>query len=86
MSILIRYIWCTKVCLTGWSAYKACSGEGTNPLICFLSSSYFVVLFLATIASWKTFQTPQNLDSLEGQYLRRLEEGVAFDTSNQKAD
>jgi len=86
MSILIRYIWCTKVCLTGWSAYKACTGDGANTFICFLSSSYFVVLVLATLASWKTFQTPQKLDSLEGQYLRRLEEGVAFETPNEKAD
>jgi hypothetical protein len=86
MSLLIRYVWCTKVCLTGWSAYKACSGDSANSFICFLSSSYFVVLVLATVASWKTFRTPQKLDSLEGQYLRRLEEGIAFDTQNQKPE
>jgi hypothetical protein len=86
MSFLLRYIWCSKVCLTGWSAYKACSGETANTFICFLSGSYFVVLCLATLASWKTFRTPQKLDSLEGQYLRRLEEGMALELSNKKPE
>ncbi len=86
MSLLIRYVWCTKVCLTGWSAYKACAGDSANSFICFLSSSYFIVLVLATLTSWKSFRTPQKLDSLEGQYLRRLEEGMAFDTQNQKPE
>ena len=86
MSLLIRYVWCTKVCLTGWSAYKACAGESANSFICFLSSSYFVVLLLATLASWKSFRTPQKLDSLEGQYLQRLEEGLTLDDTDEKPD
>jgi hypothetical protein len=84
MSLLIRYIWFTKVCLTGWSAWKACYGNDANSFICFLSSSYFFVLLLATLMSWKHLKIPQQIDNLEGQYLRRLEEGMAFEQSNQK--
>jgi hypothetical protein len=84
MSILIRYIWCTKVFLTGWSAYKACSGDTT--FICVLSGSYFLVLLCATAISWTTFQLPRRVDSLEGEYLRKLEEGIAFELSNKKSE
>lgn len=86
MSLLIRYIWFTKICLTGWSAWKACYGENANSFICFLSSSYFLVLLFATLVSWKSFQMPRQIDNLETQYLRRLEEGMAFEEPNQKPE
>jgi hypothetical protein len=86
MSLLLRYVWFTKVCLTGWSAWKACYGDGANGFICFLSGSYFVVLFLATFVSWKSFTMPRRIDNLEGEYLQRLEEGMAFEEPNQKPE
>ncbi len=86
MSFLLRYIWFTKVCLTGWSAWKACYGDNANSFICFLSSSYFFVLVFATFVSWKQFKIPREIDNLEGQYLRRLEEGMAFEQPNQKPE
>lgn len=86
MSLLIRYVWFTKVCLTGWSAWKACYGENANSFICFLSSSYFVVLVFATFVSWKSFQLPRQIDNVEAQYLRRLEEGMAFEEPNRKPE
>ena len=86
MSFLLRYIWFTKVCLTGWSAWRACYGDNANSFICFLSSSYFLVLFFATLVSWKTFQKPRQIDALEGEYLQRLEEGMAFTESNEKPE
>lgn len=84
MSLLFRYVWFTKLCLTGWSAYKACVGD--NPIICFMSASYFIVLVFATACSWRTFGQPRRLDAMEGEYLRRLEEGVAFELPNQKPE
>ncbi len=86
MSLLLRYVWFTKVCLTGWSAWRACYGDNANSFICFLSGSYFFVLFLATLVSWKSFKTPKQIDNLESQYLQRLEEGMAFDEPNQKPE
>ena len=86
MSFLLRYIWFTKVCLTGWSAWRACYGDNANSFICFLSSSYFLVLFFATLMSWKTFSKPKQIDALEGEYLRRLEEGMAFTEPNEKPE
>lgn len=74
MSYLLKYVWTVKVCLTGWSAYKACMGE--NTIICVMSSSYFLILCFATLCSWKTFQRPREIDNLEAEYLRRLEEGI----------
>ena len=77
MSLLFKYVWFTKVCLTGWSAYKACSGESSNQIICGMSASYFLILLLATVCTtWKRAPRPQHLDALEGEYLRRLEEGI----------
>jgi len=84
MSFLFRYVWFTKVCLTGWSAYKACVGD--NMVICFMSVSYFCVLCFATMWSWKTFMKPKQLDAMEGEYLRRLEEGMVSAMPNQKPE
>ena len=85
MSLLLRYIWLSKVCLTGWSAYKACVGENPNIFICFLSGSYFFVLVFATIVGWKTFHVVRRIDGMEGEYLRRLEEGI-LNESNTKPE
>jgi hypothetical protein len=79
MSYLLKYVWTVKVCLTGWSAYKACIGE--NSFICFMSSSYFCILCIATICSWRSFTKAKQIDSLEGEYLRRLEEGILDQTN-----
>lgn len=73
MTLLTRYVWIVKICLTGWSAYKACVGE--NSFICFLSGSYFCILVVATVWSWKTFVLPRQIDQIEAGYLRDLEEG-----------
>ncbi len=86
MSFLLRYVWFTKVCLTGWSSWKACYGDNANSFICFLSSSYFVILVFATVIGWKSFRKPQQLDSLEGDYLQRLEEGLSLETSTVKIE
>jgi hypothetical protein len=51
-----------------------------------MSVSYFGILCVATIVSWKTFSKPKQIDNLEGEYLRRLEEGVGFGDSNQKPE
>lgn len=76
MSLLLRYVWFSKLCLTGWSTWKPCYGENANSFICFLSSSYFLVLVVATLFSWKSFQKPKQIDALEGEYLQKLEEGL----------
>jgi hypothetical protein len=86
MSILLRYIWVSKVCLTGWSAYKACTGENANMIICFLSGSYFFVLVFATLVGWKSFHTIRKIDGMEGDYLRCLEEGLTFHDTNRKQE
>ncbi len=86
MSFLLRYVWFTKVCLTGWSTWKACYGDNANSFICFLSSSYFVILVLATLISWKSFRKPQELERLEGDYLQRLEEGLSSQSTNVKIE
>ena len=86
MGFLLRYVWFAKVSLTGWSAWRACYGDNANTFICFLSSSYFIVLFLATVMSWRTFHKPKQIDALEGEYLRRLEEGIAFSEPNEKPE
>ena len=78
MSALLRYVWFSKMCLTGWSTWKACYGDNSNSFICFLSSSYFFVLVFATLVSWKSFRLPRKVDGLEEEYLKRLEEGFAF--------
>lgn len=78
MSFLFKYVWTVKVCLTGWSAYKACVTDSGNLLICGMSVSYFLVLLLATLCvPWKKMPKPQQFDGLEGEYLRRLEEGFS---------
>lgn len=77
MGLVFKYIWGTKVFLLGFSAYKSCTKE--NEIICFLSASYFCILVLATLCSWKILPKPQDIDSLEEQYLQRLEEGIAFE-------
>jgi hypothetical protein len=86
MSILIRYVWFAKVCLTGYSALKAWYTEDSNLFICFVSGSYFFVLLVATILGWKTFITPRKIDGLEGEYLRRLEEGLGLENQNHKPE
>ena len=86
MSFLLRYVWFAKTTLAGWSAWRVCYGDNANSFICFLSSSYFMVLVFATLVSWRTFTKPRQIDSLEGEYLRRLEEGMAFSEPNQKPE
>jgi len=77
MSYLFRYVWAAKVCLTGWSTYRACVGESSNLFICGISSSYFLILLFATLCTCRWAPKPQELDNLEGEYLRRLEEGFS---------
>jgi len=76
MGLVLRLVWGAKVCLTGWSAYRACSSDVGVPVVCGLSVFYFGVLALATVCSWKRIPKPQDLDALEADYLRRLEEGL----------
>lgn len=75
MGLVLRLVWGAKVCLTGWSAYRACSSDVGVPVICGLSVFYAGVLVLATVCSWKRIPKPRDLDVLEGEYLRQLEEG-----------
>jgi len=84
MGVLLQYIWGVKVILTGWSAYKACTGEYANPFICGLSTSYFVVLAIASCWTFKRMPTPREIDGMENQYLRDLEEGVFSGRMNVK--
>ena len=84
MSFLFKFVWGSKVCLLGWGAYKACVIENSNPFICFLSVSYFGVLVIASLFSWKGLPTPRQIDGMEGEYLRRLEEGMV--TPNEKPE
>jgi hypothetical protein len=84
MTVLFWYVWISKVALSGWSAYRVCYGSDTNPYICFFSSSYCAILVVATLFSCKGIPKPKQLDSLEGEYLRRLEEGMI--NSNDKQD
>ena len=81
MSYLFRYVWAAKICLTGWSTYRACVGESSNFFICGISSSYFLILLFATLCSFQGAPKPRQLDNLETEYLRRLEEGLADQTN-----
>lgn len=77
MGLIFNFIWTTKLCLLGWSSYKACTQD--NEIICILSVSYFCVLALATVCSWKALPTPKKIDALEDKYIQQLEEGVGFE-------
>ncbi len=81
MSYLFRYVWATKVCLTAWSTYKACTGESSHFFICGLSSSYLLILLFATLCTFRGAPKPRELENLETEYLRRLEEGFARETN-----
>lgn len=84
MGFLLRYIWGVKVILTGWSAYRACTTEFANPFICGLSTSYFIVLALASCWAFKRIPTAREIDGLENRYLRDLEEGMFLPQTNIK--
>lgn len=86
MGLLFKFVWGSKVCLTGWSAYKACVGDNSNTFICVISVTYFFVLFLASLVSWKSIPKPREIDALEGEYLRRLEEGILSEIPNEKQE
>ncbi len=83
MGIVLRYIWGTKICLVGWNAYKACYGDNGNAFVCFLATSYFILLFLATCSSCKRLPKPEDIDRMEGEYLQRLEEGWGLETKQE---
>ena len=85
MSYLFRYVWAAKVCLTGWNTYKACMGDSSNVFICGISSSYFLILLLATLCSCRCAPKPKQLDSLEEEYLRRMEEGIIHQINSKQA-
>jgi len=76
MGILFQYIWTAKVCLLGWSTVKACSND--NGFICGISLSYFCILLLATVWNVKGLPKPREIDAMEGEYLRLLEEGTGL--------
>ena len=76
MGVLLHYVWSVKVLLTGWSAYRTCMAEDMNPFICGASSSYFLILLIASCFTFKRFPTPREIDGMENRYLRDLEEGV----------
>jgi hypothetical protein len=76
MGLAFQYVWGTKVCLMGWSAYKTCSNE--NGIICFISASYFLVLLLATFCTTQRLKRLREIDGMEADYLRRLEEGLGI--------
>ena len=84
MGLLLRFIWGTKVCLMGWNAYKACSSEQGYWIICGLSSSYFLALVLATFCAGMGFPSQKQVDGLEDEYLRRLEEGVSLEENRKQ--
>lgn len=73
MGLAFQYVWGTKVCLLGWSAYKTCSNE--NGIICVISASYFFVLLIATFCTNQQLKKAREIDGMEAEYLRRLEEG-----------
>lgn len=79
MGSLFKFVWGAKVCLLGWNAYKACASEGSFPVICVLSVSYFSILVLATFCTCKGLPTPKQIDGMEADYLRRLEEGMGME-------
>lgn len=81
MSLLFKYVWAVKVTLTGWNAYRACVGDTSNVFICGISTSYFLILLLATLCSYHRFGKSKEIDTLEGDYLRRLEEGIGHATN-----
>lgn len=65
-----------KLCLTGWGAYKACVGDSSNGIICGISCLYFLILCLASCSRCKYLPKRQEIDTLEGMYLKELEEGL----------
>ncbi len=79
MGLVLRYIWGTKVCLLGWNAYKACYGDNGNAFICFLATTYFLILVFATCSTCRGVPNPQQIDALEAEYLQKLEEGLAIE-------
>lgn len=84
MSPLFWIVWVSKITLTGWNTYRMCNGENAVLPICVISGTYFGILILATLFSWKGIPKPQELDALEGDYLRKLEEGIGFENKKEK--
>jgi hypothetical protein len=83
MGLVLNFIWGTKVCLMGWNAYKACTTDNAQWVICVLSSSYFLTLVFATACASCGFPSRTKVEGLEDEYLRRLEEGMGLE-ENQK--
>jgi len=84
MGLLLRFIWGTKLFLMGFNAYKACSSEQGQWILCSLSTSYFLALILATFCAGYGFPSPKKLDGLEDEYLRRLEEGIGLEENRKQ--
>lgn len=84
MGLLLRFIWGTKVFLMGFNAYKACSSEQGQWILCVLSSSYFLALVLATFCAGCGFPSSKRIEGLEDEYLRRLEEGMSLEENRKQ--
>ena len=82
MGLIFKYIWTAKVCLLGWSTMKACSND--NAFICGISFSYFCILVLATLWNTKGLPKPKEIDAMEGEYLRLLEEGTGLNENRKQ--
>jgi hypothetical protein len=84
MGIVLNFIWGTKICLMGLNAYKACSSESGQWVVCILSSSYFLTLVLATFCAGCGFPSATKVEGLEDEYLRRLEEGIGLEENRKQ--
>jgi hypothetical protein len=60
-------------------------GDPSNVFICGISSSYFMILLFATVCSCRCAPKPRQLDSLEEEYLRRMEEGFIKQINSKEA-
>ena len=59
------------------NTYQLCLGDKYNILMCGLSGTYFFILVLATILSSKhMFPSVRQIESVEDNCLRHLEEGI----------
>ena len=82
MGHVLRVAWGAKLCLTGWSAYRACTGDNGPLVICGVSVVYFGLLVLATVCKGRGLPTPKEIDAIEDDYLCHLEKGFG----NEKQD
>lgn len=77
MIVIQNIVWFCKIGILGINSYQVCFGDKYNIFMCGLSGTYFFILILATLLSnIHLFPKVREIESVEENYLRHLEEGI----------